>query len=68
MHEKYADCDWHKFENTTAHHTSDYVRTDNSMVVRRGQTVKFTARLNRAFDKDHDKVKLDLRLANNNEL
>ena len=40
LNTKYADCDWHKSENTTDHHTADYDRTDNSMVVRRGQQIK----------------------------
>ena len=33
-------------------------RSDSSMVVRRGQAVKFTARLNRNFDESLGKVAL----------
>jgi len=60
LNERHADCDWHKDINEADHRTSDYFRSDSSMVVRRGQAVKFTARLNRNFDESLDEIKLDL--------
>jgi len=61
LNEKYADCDWHKDENSKCHRTTDFSRDDDSLIVRRGQPFKFTARLNRPFDSENDIVKLDLK-------
>ena len=65
MNEKYADCDWQKAINTIEHHTDEYVRTDNSLVVRRGQPFKFTARLNRPFASAIDVLKIYLKFGPN---
>ena len=40
LNERFADANWHVKENTTEHHTNEYVRTDNSQVLRRGQSFK----------------------------
>ena len=40
LNEKYSDADWHNDENTVEHHTDQYVRSDNSLVLRRGQPFK----------------------------
>ena len=40
LNEKYSDCNWHLEENTKSHKTNEYVRTDNALVVRRGQPFK----------------------------
>ena len=40
LNERFADANWHVKENTTEHHTNEYVRTDNSLVLRRGQSFK----------------------------
>merc|ERR1711892_67635 len=61
LNERYSDADWHVAENTKAHHTDEYIRTDKSLVLRRGQAFKFTTRLNRPFDASNDVIKLDLR-------
>ena len=59
MNEKFSDCDWHHEENKKLHRTEFYKRSDNSLVVRRGQPIRFTARLNRPFDAETDKISLN---------
>ena len=57
------DVDWHRIENTTDHRTNNY--KNSTLILRRGQPFKFTARLNRSFDPARDKVKLQLRFGSN---
>ena len=40
LNQRYSDADWHVTENTKAHHTDAYIRTDKSLVLRRGQSFK----------------------------
>jgi len=40
LNEKYSDADWQVANNTKEHHTNEYVRSDNALVLRRGQTFK----------------------------
>ena len=40
LNERYSDADWHVAENTKEHHTDEYIRTDQSLVLRRGQSFK----------------------------
>ncbi|CAG5098814.1 Oidioi.mRNA.OKI2018_I69.XSR.g15999.t3.cds [Oikopleura dioica] len=68
LNEKNSDCDWRRRENGYKHHTGEYVRKDNSMVVRRGEPVIFTAKLNRDFDQEKDVIKIDLRYGENPSL
>ena len=62
LNEKFADCDWRNEFNRREHSTSDYslAADDKTLIVRRGQPVKFTARLNRPFNKNKDVIKIDL--------
>lgn len=64
--EKFADAYWHRFDNTTEHRTRDY--NNSTLVLRRGQPFKFTARLKRPFDPSTDKIKLQLRFGSNPNL
>jgi len=61
--EKFEQADWHRAENTRDHRTNNY--NNPSLILRRGQPFKFTARLNRSFDPARDKVKLQLRFGSN---
>ena len=61
--EKFADAYWHRLDNTTEHRTNYY--NHSTLILRRGQPFKFTARLNRSFDPARDKVKLQLRFGSN---
>ena len=40
LNERFSDAEWHVAENTKAHHTDEYSRTDKSLVLRRGQSFK----------------------------
>ena len=64
--EKFADADWHRLDNTTEHRTNYY--NNSTLILRRGQPFKFTARLNRPFDTSTDKIKLQLRFGSNPDL
>jgi len=64
--EKFADAYWHRFDNTTEHRTRNY--NNSTLVLRRGQPFKFTAKLNRPFDPSTDKIKLQLRFGSNPDL
>ena len=60
------DVDWHRNENTTDHRTNNY--NNSTLILRRGQPFKFTARLKRSFHPARDKVKLQLRFGSNPDL
>ena len=64
--EKFADAYWHRLDNTTEHRTNYY--NHSTLILRRGQPFKFTARLNRPFDPSTDKIKLQLRFGSNPDL
>ena len=64
--EKFADAYWHRLDNTMEHRTRNY--NNSTLVLRRGQPFKFTAKLNRPFDPSTDKIKLQLRFGSNPDL
>merc|ERR1712048_400441 len=63
--QKLVVCEWHTDSITSEHRTDDYVRDDDSLVVRRGQYFTFTAMMSRSFDKDADQVKIDFQYGPN---
>ena len=64
--EKFADADWHRLDNTNEHRTNYY--NSPTLILRRGQPFKFTARLNRPFEPSTDKIKLQLRFGSSPDL